>query len=118
MARHTVAEQDLAVALGSGDVPVLATPRLIAWFEAATVAAIRPAIPEGSTTVGVRVAAEHLAASPLGAEITVTAVVREQLPRRVVFDCQAVDGAGVLVGRATVERAVVRRESFLARLAR
>ncbi len=50
-----VTMDDTADAVGSGDVPVLATPRLIALCEAATVAAIAGQLPEGSTTVGARI---------------------------------------------------------------
>src|SRR5690349_23618767 len=69
----TVTDDDTAAALGSGSLPVLATPRLLAWSEAATCAAIEPALTEGSTSVGTRVTLEHQAASPVGAEVEVTA---------------------------------------------
>ena len=64
---------DTAVAVGSGSLPVLGTPRLLAWCEAATCAAIEPTLAEGETIVGTRVQLEHLAASPVGAEVEVTA---------------------------------------------
>ena len=50
--RHEVTDNDTAAALGSGDVPVLATPRLIAWMEAATVRAVTAFLGRGQTTVG------------------------------------------------------------------
>ena len=61
----TVTEDDTAAALGSGSLPVLATPRLLAWCEAATCAALEPTLPEGSTSVGTRISLEHLADDPL-----------------------------------------------------
>ncbi|MGA0092648.1 MAG: thioesterase family protein, partial [Candidatus Nanopelagicales bacterium] len=63
-----VSAADTATALGSGDVPVLATPRLIAWLEAATVDACPP-LGSDETSVGTRVEVEHLAASPVGASV-------------------------------------------------
>jgi hypothetical protein len=71
--RFTVTDDDTAAALGSGSLPVLATPRLLAWFEAATCAALEPSLPAGSTSVGTRVVVEHLAASPVGQELEVSA---------------------------------------------
>ena len=50
---------DTATALGSGDVAVLATPRLLAWLEAATVAAAADVVGPGETSVGTRVELEH-----------------------------------------------------------
>src|SRR2546423_14188906 len=64
--RLTVTEADTAQALGSGDVPVLATPRLLALAEAASVRATARHLPAGTTTVGTRVALDHLAATPIG----------------------------------------------------
>ena len=69
----TVTDSDTAVAVGSGSLPVLGTPRLLAWCEAATCAEIEPALAEGETSVGTRIQLEHLVASPLGAEVEVTA---------------------------------------------
>ena len=57
----TVTDADTAAAVGSGSLPVLGTPRLLAWCEAATCAAIDPTLPEGSTSVGTRVELEHRA---------------------------------------------------------
>jgi hypothetical protein len=50
--RHTVTEADTAAAIGSGEVPVLATPRVLALAERATVAAVAGALQAGATTVG------------------------------------------------------------------
>ena len=49
---RTVADDDTAEAVGSGSLPVLGTPRLLAWCEAATCAAVAPCLAEGETTVG------------------------------------------------------------------
>ena len=67
----TVTPADTAEALGSGDVPVLGTPRLLAWMEAATVAAMAGRLPAERTSVGVEVTMAHLRASAVGAEVEV-----------------------------------------------
>ena len=63
---RTVSEDDTAEAVGSGSLPVLGTPRLLAWCEAATCAAVAPCLDAGQTTVGTRISIEHLAPSPVG----------------------------------------------------
>ena len=117
----TVAEEDTAVAVGSGSLPVLGTPRLLAWCEAATCAAIDPTLPAGSTSVGTRLTLEHLAASPVGQEVEVTASATYVDGRLHRFTVAArnvgPDGAeGKLVGTGEITRVVVDRERFLSRL--
>src|SRR5580765_2711664 len=73
--RHEVTDADTAIALGSGDVPVLGTPRLIAWLEAATVQAAAPHCGPGETSVGTAVRIEHLRATPVRGSVTVEAVL-------------------------------------------
>jgi fluoroacetyl-CoA thioesterase len=113
----TVTDDDTAAALGSGTLPVLATPRLLAWCEATTCAAIEPRLPEGSTSVGTRVALEHLAASPVGAQLEVSAEAAYVDGRLHRFSVVA-RHAGQLkpVGTGEVTRVVVDAERFLARL--
>jgi fluoroacetyl-CoA thioesterase len=108
--------RDTAAALGSGDVPVLGTPRLLALAEAATVQALDGALTPGQTSVGTSVRLEHTAASPVGMRVTVTAQLTGVDGRRVTFAVEAVDAGGTVVGLGTVERVVVDRAKFLARL--
>ena len=113
----TVTGDDTAEALGSGSLPVLGTPRLLAWCEAATCAAIEPALPDGGTSVGTRVSLEHQAASPVGAEVEVTAsatYVDGRLHRFTVAARHS--GDGKVVGTGEVTRVVVDAERFLSRL--
>ena len=113
----TVTDADTAEALGSGSLPVLATPRLLAWCEAVTCAAIEPALPAGGTSVGTRVTLEHQAASPVGAEVEVTAsttYVDGRLHRFTVAARHTADGK--VVGTGEVTRVVVDTERFLSRL--
>lgn len=107
-----VTPADLAPALGSGDVPVLATPRLAALCEQATVAAAAVSLAEGETTVGVRLELDHLAPSLPGARLAATAVLEEVAGRRLTFAVTAREGRR-LVARGRVIRVVVDRARFL-----
>ena len=71
--RFTVTDADTAAAVGSGDLAVLGTPRLLAWCEAATCAALADSLSAEQTSVGPRVSLEHLAASPVGETLEVQA---------------------------------------------
>ncbi|TDD61848.1 thioesterase [Actinomadura darangshiensis] len=110
-----VGDADTAVQLGSGDVSVLGTPRLLALAEAATVKAVAPHLGQGETSVGTRVELEHLAATAVGGRVAVTAVLQEVDGARLVFAVEASDERGAAVGKGRVERVVVDRERFLAR---
>ena len=129
-----VADADTAISAGSGDVPVLATPRLLALAEAAAVAAIAPHLPPGMTSVGTSASLEHRRASPVGAEVVVEAELTEVDGRRLMFSfiaresgrqpggagagcAGAGDGEDLVVGAGTVERVLVDRAAFLARAA-
>lgn len=110
---HTVAAGDTAAELGSGDVPVLGTPRLLALAEAATVAALAGHLAAGQTSVGTRVELDHLAATPVGGQVRVHAELVEVDGRTLRFTVTALDGPGTVVGRGMVARAVVDRGRFL-----
>jgi len=119
MLSFTVTDADTAAALGSGSLAVLGTPRLLAWCEAATCAAVDPALTEGSTSVGTRVELEHRAASPVGAEVRVTAstsYVDGRLHRFTVVAVHTVDGADKVVATGEITRLVVDSAKFLSRL--
>jgi predicted thioesterase len=113
-----VTEDDTAIAAGTGDVPVLATPRLLALAEAACVAAIEPQLAAGLTSVGTAAQFEHRRAAPLGAELFVEAELTEIDGSRLVFMfiARPGDGTDEVVGAGTLERVVVERERFLRRL--
>jgi predicted thioesterase len=114
----TVTDADTAAAVGSGSLPVLGTPRLLAWCEAATCAAIEPSLADGETSVGTRVALEHLAASPVGQEVEVTAAASYVDGRlhRFTVSARHLGGNGKVVGSGEVTRVVVDAERFLSRL--
>jgi fluoroacetyl-CoA thioesterase len=112
-----VTEADTAAVLGSGDLAVLGTPRLLAWCEAATCAAVAPSLGSSSTSVGTRVSLEHLAASPVGERLQVEATVAYvdgRLVRFTVAASRLYDGRVVATGEVT--RVVVDRDRFLSRV--
>jgi len=113
---HAVAEADTATAFGSGDVPVLATPRVLALLEEATVAAVAPSMADGQTSVGTRISLEHQAATPVGRTVTASARLVAVDGRRLEFEVTLTDGATV-AAFGTVERIVVDRARFIARAA-
>jgi predicted thioesterase len=108
-----VSGADTAEAVGSGSLPVLGTPVLLAWCEAATCAALD--LPEGQTSVGTRVSLEHLAPSAVGATVTVTATAAHVDGRLVRFTVEARTGEK-LIGTGEVTRVVVDAARFMSRL--
>lgn len=119
--RFTVTEEDTAAAVGSGSLPVLGTPRLLAWCEAATCAALAGELRDGETSVGTRVELEHLVATPVGGTVEVLArqVYADGRLRRFAVSARNLspDGRpGKLAGSGEVTRVVVDAERFLARL--
>lgn len=111
-----VSETDSAAALGSGSLPVLATPRLLAWCEAATCDSVEPALGGGQTSVGTRISLEHSAASPIGAEVIVTADPTHRDGRLHRFRVSGRHTDGKVVATGEVTRVVVDTDRFLDRL--
>jgi len=113
---HLVAADDTAMAMGSGDVEVLATPRLLALCEAACIGALADApMDPASTTVGTRVEMEHLRASPVGETVRAAARLEHVDGRLLRFAVAVTDDGDRLVGRVTITRVVVDRERFVER---
>ena len=110
--RHVVAEGDTASALGSGDVPVLATPRILTWCEMAAIEAVHPLVPTGHTTVGMRVRLDHLQPIAVGVEVVVEAVLEKVEGRRLTFHVAVNDRRG-LVAAGRVTRVLVDTDRFM-----
>ena len=110
----TVTDADTAQALGSGDVPVLATPRVLALVEAATVAATTGKLQTGYTTVGTRVQLEHVAPSAVGRTVVAEAHLVGVEGRRLTFDVSVRDG-DTTAAQGRVERILVDRHRFVER---
>ena len=109
---YEVKDSDTAKFLGSGDVEVLSTPSMIAYMENTALTGVAPYLPDGLTTVGIRVNVKHLAPAPKGAKIRVVAKLIEQDRRKLVFEVKAFWGEE-LIGEGIHERFIVDRIKFL-----
>ena len=112
--RLTVGNENTAIALGSGDMPVLATPAMMALMENAAMLAVAPALEEGDTTVGGHIESSHLSPTSVGAEVSATATLEKVDGRKLYFKIIAHQG-DVVIGEGTHLRFIVRREKFLAK---
>lgn len=104
-----------AVALGSGDMEVFATPAMVALMENAAMNAVAPHLETGQTTVGTEISTTHIKASALGATITATATLTAIEGRKLTFAVTAHDGDNI-IGEGTHTRFIVDRERFLAKV--
>jgi predicted thioesterase len=111
----TVDEAVTAMAMGSGDMPVLATPAMMALMENAAMLAVADHLPEGCTTVGGHIASSHLKPSKLGDTVTATATVTRVDGKKIEFKVQAYCG-DTLLGEGTHLRFIVDRNKFMSRL--
>jgi predicted thioesterase len=112
--QFVVTSEDLAVALGSGEVEVLATPRVIAWMEQVTVRILSGYIPTDSTSVGIHVDVVHRAPSIVGDAVLILARVNNVSGSKVIFDLVATHDESVIAS-GTITRAVVVRQEFTKR---
>jgi fluoroacetyl-CoA thioesterase len=115
VSHHTVTDADTADHLGSGDLPVLATPRLINWIERAAFGTAAEGLEPGQTTVGTLVKVEHIKASPVGTTVHVKSSRPVSDGRRLIFHVRVLDDAGEVVAVGEVQRAVIDRDRFMRR---
>lgn len=106
-----VTAADTAIALGSGDVAVLGTPRVLALAEQAAVAALSDALPADRTTVGSWAEISHLAPTAVGASVTARAELTQVDGKRLTFSIVVTED-GADVARIAHTRAVVSRSRF------
>lgn len=111
-----VTDADTAIAIGSGDVNVLATPRVVALAEEASVKAVEGALGAGSTTVGYRVQLDHLSPTMPGTTVTAEAVLEAVEGRRLTFRVSVTDTRG-LVAAGRITRVAVERDRFMEKAA-
>lgn len=111
MVTHT----NTAQAMGSGLVPVYATPALVALLEEAAVNALKPLLEAGKTSVGTRIEVSHLAATPIGMIVRAQATLSVVDGRRLVFDVVAHDEVE-RIAEGIHERVLVDGQRFLARV--
>ena len=110
-ARVVVREEDTAQHLGSGNVAVLATPRMIALMEKASVKAVDHLLPPGQAPVGSEIRVRHLGATPQGMEVTVRSELVEVEGRRLTFKVEAFDEREK-IGEGTHIRFVIDLDRF------
>lgn len=110
-----VCPENTAAAVGSGLVPVFATPYMIALMEGAAAKAVLPYIGEDEGTVGTHLNVSHSAATPIGMKVWAEATVTAVEGKKITFDVVAYDEAGE-IGRGTHERFVIKPEKFLAKV--
>lgn len=110
-----VTANNTAIALGSGDMEVFATPAMVALMENAAMLAVAPHLDEGASTVGVEIATSHIKASPLGASIWASAELVAIDGRKLSFEVKAWDSQGT-IGEGKHTRFVVDKERFLSKI--
>lgn len=110
-----MADADTAITIRSGEVPVLATPRLVALFEETAMVAIKGQLAANETTVGMRVQIDHLAPTAVGDTVTAEATLDRAEGRRLIFNVAAHDAKG-LVAAGKITRVVVDVDRFLDKL--
>lgn len=110
-----VTEEDTAVRLGSGDMDVLATPRLVALMENAAMNCVAGFLPEDSTTVGGFISVQHVAPSAVGAEVVAEALLKNIEGKKLYFLVKALEGDKT-IGECEHIRFIVNRDKFMANL--
>ena len=111
----TVSDAVTAIAVGSGDMPVLATPMMMALMENAAMLAVKEELPEGCTTVGGHIASSHLKPSKIGDLVKATAEVTKVDGKKIEFRVAAYCGE-TLLGEGTHLRFIVDQERFMSKL--
>ena len=108
---EAVTEEKTALSVGSGSLRVYATPAMLALIEKAACKALEGLLAEGETTVGTLLNVKHLAATPVGMQVSATAELIERDGRKFVFSVTASDECGV-IGEGTHERFLVFSDKF------
>jgi predicted thioesterase len=112
---QTVSEALTAMQMGSGDLPVFATPAMMALMENAAMMAVANELPEGSTTVGGHIESSHLRPSKIGEKVSAVAEVTKVDGKKIEFKVAAYSGE-TLLGEGTHLRFVVDKEKFISKL--
>lgn len=112
--KKTVVEELTAKVMGSGRLDVFATPAMVAMMEEAAHTSVEAELEEGQGTVGTSMTVSHLAATPVGMEVTCVSELVEVDGRKLIFEIKAMDEAG-LIGEARHERFIIENEKFLAK---
>lgn len=110
----TVTKEKTAEVMGSGTLPVFATPSMVALMEQTAAQSVLSYLDEGVTSVGTKINVEHLSADPIGIEVTCESTLIKVDNRRLCFEIEVFDKHGV-VGKAYHERFLIKSESFMAK---
>ena len=110
-----VSDSDTAISRGSGDMPVLATPAMMALMENAAMLAVSACLPEGCTTVGGHIESSHLSPTPIGSQVEAIAILEKVEGRKLTFRVEAWQG-DKLIGKGSHLRFIVDRQKFLSKL--
>ncbi|MGG5369244.1 thioesterase family protein [Enterococcus sp. AZ196] len=113
--QYRVLENQTALAMGSGDLEVLATPALVALMENCAKELLSPQLSDFQTSVGVKVELKHLAPTAVGANVEVEAEMHESNTSKISFSIKAFDGEQ-LVGEAKHQRVIVETSTFLKKM--
>ena len=106
-----VSEKDTAKSFGSGELMVLATPRMIALMEECAYKSLTPYLEAGSGSVGTMLNVNHVSATPVGMRAWAETEVTKVDGRKIEFSVKAYDECG-LIGEGTHERFIVYNEKF------
>lgn len=112
---YEVQENATAQQVGSGDLPVLSTPALLAMMENCAKELLSQQLTEQETSVGSSVELKHLGPSPIGAKINVSAVITQQNGKKVTFEIEAYDNQN-RIGQASHTRVIVNNEQFMRKM--
>ena len=110
-----VEERHLACSVGSGDLPVFATPMMVALMENAAMICAQPLLGEGQSTVGAQISTTHIKPTSLGKTVSAEATLTKREGRRLYFSIVARDDEGV-IGEAEHLRVIIDKEKFMSRL--
>ena len=113
-AQCVVTEENTAAAVGSGLLPVFATPQMIALMENAAVNAVQAGLNEGEGTVGTHLDVSHDAATPVGMKVWAEAELTAVEGKKLTFAVKAFDEAGP-IGGGVHERFIITVDRFLAK---
>ena len=116
-AEDVVREENTAQAVGSGTLPVFATPAMTALMEKAAWTSLAPYLEEGESTVGTKLEITHDSATPVGLKVWAESEVTAVEGKRIVFHVSAYDEKG-LIGQGTHERFLITNDRFLAKAGR
>lgn len=110
-----VEEKHLACNVGSGDLPVFATPMMMALMENAAMLCVADELENGSSTVGGQISSSHLKPTGLGKTVTATAELISAEGRKLKFKVAASDEGG-LIGEGEHLRFIIDKEKFMSKV--